>query len=166
MEDDMAVQNATLLIQEFVSAALRLGICCNVRHDSQPAPHKGKALPSSDCAVYVFTLSEGYGKRTGAGANRALKVGKAGPKCNARFQSQHYSSRAAPSTLAATLLKAQILWPFIGISSLDEAMVRRWIENNTDRDNFYLASSDAHLLGKLETYLKGRLGPIFEGGTE
>jgi hypothetical protein len=68
--------------------------------------------------------------------------------------------------LAATLLKAQILWPFIGISSLDEAMVRRWIENNTDRDNFYLASSDAHLLGKLETYLKGRLGPIFEGGTE
>jgi hypothetical protein len=116
--------------------------------------------------VYVFTLSSKYGATTSAGANRALKVGKAGLNCSARFQSQHYSPRAAPSTLAATLLKTKVLWLFIGISSLDESNVRSWIEQNTDRDNFLLASEDAHLLGKLETYLKGRLGPVFEGGTE
>ena len=53
----------------------------------------------------------------------------------------------------------------MGISSLDESNVRPWIEQNTDRDNFMLASEDAHLLGKLETHLKGRLVPVFEGGT-
>ena len=116
--------------------------------------------------MYVFTLSSAYGATTAAGANRALKVGKAGVNCSARFQSQHYSPRAAPSTLAATLLKTRILWPFIGIASLDESNVRGWIEQNTDRDNFFLSAEDGQFLGKLETYLKGRLGPIFEGGTE
>jgi hypothetical protein len=64
------------------------------------------------------------------------------------------------------MLKTKILWSYIGITSLDESNVRSWIEHNTERDNFYLNASDAHLLGKLETYLKGRLGPVFEGGTE
>lgn len=162
----MAVENIQDLIREFVAALQPLTLAGGVQHDHQPAPHKGKALPSTQCAVYVFTLSSKYGATTKAGANRALKVGKAGLNCNARFQSQHYSPRAAPSTLASTLLKTNVLWPFIGISSLDESNVRVWIEQNTDRDNFLLASEDAHLLGKLETYIKGRLGPIFEGGTE
>jgi hypothetical protein len=63
-------------------------------------------------------------------------------------------------------LKTKILWPFIGISSLDESNVRGWIEQNTDRDNFLITADGEHLLGKLGTYLKGRLGPVFEGGTE
>jgi hypothetical protein len=160
------MENPAGLIQDFTSAVRGLGLTCTVRHEHQPAPHKGKALPTGECAVYVFTLSDGYGRGTTAGANRALKVGKAGLNCNARFQSQHYSTKAAPSTLAGTLLKTKILWPYIGITSLDESNVRSWIEHNTERDNFYLHGSDAHLLGKLETYLKGRLGPVFGGGTE
>jgi hypothetical protein len=78
-----------------------------------------------------------------------LKVGKAGANCNARFQSQHNSTKAAPSTLAATLLKTKILWPYVGIASLDESNIRAWIEANTERDNFYLRADDAHLLGSL-----------------
>ena len=162
----MGVENPAGLIQDFTSALRGLGLTCTVRHEHQPAPHKGKALPTSESAVYVFTLSPGYGRSTAAGANRTLKVGKAGVNCSARFQSQHYSANAAPSTLAATMLKTKILWSYIGITSLDESNVRSWIEHNTERDNFYLNASDAHLLGKLETYLKGRLGPVFEGGTE
>jgi hypothetical protein len=162
----MAIENPVGLISEFVAALQPSTLARTVQHNQQPAPHKGKPLPSEQCAVYVFTLSSKYGATTSAGANRALKVGKAGLNCNARFQSQHYSHRAAPSTLARTLLKTTVLWSFIGISSLDEFNVRSWIEQNTDRDNFMLASEDAHLLGKLETYLKGRLGPVFEGGTE
>jgi hypothetical protein len=162
----MAVENPAGLIQDFTSAVQALGLTCVVRHDHHAAPHKGKALPVGECAVYVFTLSPGYGRNTVAGANRALKVGKAGVNCSARFQSQHYSTKAAPSTLAATLLKTKILWPYIGITLLDESNVRLWIEHNTERDNFYLNTSDTHLLGRLETYLKGRLGPVFEGGTE
>lgn len=162
----MAVETPSSLISEFVAALQPLTLAHPVQHQHQPAPHKGKALPADQCAVYVFTLSSKYGATTNAGANRALKVGKAGINCSARFQSQHYSPKAAPSTLAATLLKTKVLWTFIGISALDDSNVRLWIEQNTDRDNFLLASEDAHLLGKLETYLKGRLGPVFEGGTE
>lgn len=162
----MAIQNASQLIEGFRSALEPLGLGCAVEHEHQPAPHKGTALPVGRCAVYVFTLSIKYGAQTQAGANRALKVGKAGVRCSARFQSQHYSPKSAPSTLAATLLKTKVLWPYIGIKSLDELSVRSWIEQNTDRDNFLLRAEDGHLLGKLETYLKGRLGPVFEGGTE
>jgi hypothetical protein len=64
------------------------------------------------------------------------------------------------------LLKTKILWPYIGIASLDESNVRAWIEANTKRDNFYLQAEDEQLLGKLETYMKGILGPVLEGGTE
>jgi hypothetical protein len=39
-----------------------------------------------------------------------------------------------------------------------------WIRENTDRDNFYLLDGDQPLLGELERYLRGRLGPVFEGG--
>ena len=79
---------------------------------------------------------------------------------------EHYGTRTAPSTLALTLLKTTVLWPYLGVVSLDESNVRAWIEQNTDRDNFLLAAEDEPILGKLETYLKGRLGPVFEGGTE
>lgn len=162
----MAVENPAGLIREFLAALQPLRLAGTVQHDHQPAPHKGKQLPSNQCAVYVFTLSSKYGATTSAGANRALKVGKAGAKCSARFQSQHYGTRTAPSTLALTLLKTTVLWPYLGVVSLDESNVRAWIEQNTDRDNFLLAAEDEPILGKLETYLKGRLGPVFEGGTE
>jgi len=162
----MAVQSPSTLIEGFMEALAPLGFSCQVRHESQPAPHKGKPLPRGECAVYVFTLTKSFGEQTTAGAHRALKVGKAGLRCSARFQSQHYSPNAAPSTLAATLLKTNVLWPFIGIAALDANSVRHWIEANTDPDNFFLTDVDAHLLGKLETFLKGYLGPVFEGGTE
>jgi hypothetical protein len=151
----MAVQNPSELIEGFRSALQSLGLDCAIQHEHQSAPHKGKPLPVGRCAVYVFTLSPKYGAETQAGANRALKVGKAGVNCSARFQSQHYSPKAAPSTLAATLLKTKILWPFIGITTIDVSNQRNWIEQNTDRDNFFLHAGDEHLFGKLETFLKG-----------
>lgn len=92
----MAVENPAGLISEFIAALQPLTVAHPVQHNHQPAPHKGKALPAEQCAVYVFTLSSKYGTTTGAGANRALKVGKAGLNCNARFQSQHYSPEPPP----------------------------------------------------------------------
>ena len=53
------------------------------------------------------------------------------------------AAASVPGTLAATLLKTKILWPYIGITSLDESGVRAWIEANTDRDNFYLKANNA-----------------------
>ena len=110
------------------------------------------------CRVRVQPILK-YGATTSAGANRALKVGKAGAKCSARFQSQHYDENAT-STLALTLLKTTVLWPYLGVVSLDELNVRAWIEQNTHRHNFLLAAEDEPILGKLETYLKAGSAPF------
>ena len=155
------------LLDDFVQAlrrAGRAGPATPISHEAQPAPHLAHSLPSGRCAVYVFSLSRTYGSGCTAGANRILKVGKAGPKSNARFQSQHYNPGAAPSTLAASLVQGFILWPYLGLNQITEAVVGDWIRQNTDRDNFYLTERDQHLLGELERYLRGRLGPAFEGG--
>jgi hypothetical protein len=135
-----------------------------IRHEVHLAPHRSGSLPAGCCAAYVFSVSESYGRRCPAGSHRVLKVGKAGVNSNARFQSQHYNPGSAPSTLAGTLARSRILWPYLGIESLDEQKVGAWIRENTDRDNFYLDVRDATLLGDLERYLRARLGPAVEGG--
>jgi len=149
------------LIDDFSAAIAPQRV--TLMHDSWPAPHAGRKLPPGKCAVYVFSLSEMYGSNVQAGVHRVLKVGKAGSNCNARFQSQHYNVKSAPSTLAGSLIRTTVLWHYLGIKSLDISGARRWIEQNTDRDNFYIDIGDEGLLGKLEKFMKGRLGPVFEG---
>lgn len=68
-------------------AHLRLSLT-DVRAELSPAPHKRPAsLPSGTQAVYTFFLGD-----------RCLKVGKAGPKTQARFTSQHYGINAPSIT--------------------------------------------------------------------
>jgi len=157
------VENLKPLICDF-AFALGATLSAPISHELQSATHQAHRLPEGKCAVYVFSLSENYGKRVPAGGNRTLKVGKVGCKSNARFQSQHYNPLSAKSNLARTLLETKILWPYLGIVEMYKSNVRRWIEETTDRDNFYLSAEDASHLSQLETYLKGRLGPVFEGG--
>lgn len=155
------------LIDDFVQAISQVGLGyprSPIIHEAQPAPHRPHALPDGKCAVYVFSLSESYGRRYQAGPHRVLKVGKAGLKSNARFQSQHYNPRSAPSTLAATLARARILWPYLGIEELSDEQAGGWIRQNTDRDNFYLETDDEELLAELERYVRARVGPVVEGG--
>jgi hypothetical protein len=134
-----------------------------IQHEFQPAPHHSHGLRKGKCAVYVFSLSEIAGSNCLAGPNRVLKVGKAGPNSNARFQSQHYDSTRARSTVAGSLLRSRILWPYLGISNLTEGIVGQWIRNNLDRDNFYLDANDEPQLPRLETYIRGILGSVLEG---
>ena len=157
------IENAQGLITDFV-LALGVPLAVPISHEAQAAPHRGHKLPEEKCAVYVFSLSKVYGNRVPAGQSRILKVGKAGCNSNARFQSQHYNPLSAPSNLAHSLLEAKIFWLYLGITEISEASVRHWIEENTDRDNFYLSARDTSNLSRLEVYLRGRLGPVFEGG--
>jgi hypothetical protein len=159
------IQNPIALISEFSNAIKDLGLACGeIQHEAQPAPHRPHRLPEGKCALYVFSLSRGYGERCPAGAGRVLKVGRAGPNSNARFQSHHYEQGRAPSTLAATLVTSTILWQYLGIIELRSEQVGDWIRANTDRDNFYFDSKDNNILAQCEKYTRGRLGPVFEGG--
>ena len=161
----MIKQPASLIshFEEALGPAGLEAVRSRVEHEAKPAPHKSHSLTTGKCAVYVFSLSKAWGSGCAAGADRVLKVGKAGLTSNARFQSQHYNPNSARSTLAGSLLRCRVLWPYLGIANLTEADVGEWIRKNVDRDNFYLDVSDQGLLGQLETYIRGVLGSMFEG---
>lgn len=131
-----------------------------VRHELLPAPHKRPAnLPPGLQAVYAFLLGD-----------HCLKVGKAGPKTQARFTSQHYGMNA-PSTLAKSILaNRQHLAAIVAgqrrgeIHALNEAAVGLWIERNTARLHIFLPSPLGALpLSLLEAFIQCRLNPVFEG---
>ena len=161
------IQDPAGLTDEFVSAVSMAGLNpprSRIEHERQPATHRPHALPAGKCAVYVFSLSERYGRQCPAGAHRVLKVGMAGLKSNARFQSQHYNPRSVGSTVAGVLLQSRVLWPYLGVKNLPEDEAGSWLRENADRENFYLEAVDAGLLRDLERYVRARLGPVLEGG--
>lgn len=158
------VRNPESLINAFREAALKCGLQCPVgiiTHEAQYAPHKPHSLPPGKGGVYVFSLSSSWGKLCPAGPDRVLKIGKAGPKSNARFQSQHYGVGRADSTLAGTLVESRLLWPYLGIEGLEDA--GEWIKCYCDRDNFYLDAAYTNLLAHLERYIRATVGSVFEG---
>lgn len=131
-----------------------------VRHELLPAPHKRpSSLAPGLQAVYAFLLGD-----------RCLKVGKAGPKTQARFTSQHYGMKA-PSTLAKSILGnpqrvADLLPPERRneVATLNEVTVGAWIERSTARLHIFLPTPVGPLpLGLLEAFVQCRLNPVFEG---
>ena len=161
------IKNASNVINGFKSALAQadLGqLRSTIEHEAQPAPHRPHSLPIGKCAVYVFSLSQSWGSGCPGGPDRVLKVGMAGPNSNARFQSQHYNPNSAGSTVAGSLTRCRILWPFLRITSLGPEEVGGWIRQHVDRDNFYLDAADKSLLRLFETYLSGTFGSVFEGG--
>jgi hypothetical protein len=132
----------------------------DVRAELLPAPHKRPSnLPPSSQVVYAFLLGD-----------RCLKVGKAGPRSQARFTSQHYGFNA-PATLAKSLLKhpnhVAVLLPLARqreLETLGETSVGAWIERNTSRFHIFLpTSAEALALSLLKAFLQCRLQPVFEG---
>jgi hypothetical protein len=144
---------ANILVGDFLKIAALAGVNLNaddVYVEQLPAPHKSPTkLPTGKMAVYIFV----YG-------DIVLKVGKVGPKSNARYTSQHYTG-SAPSTLAKSLITRG---GEIGVDELDMTTVSLWIKENTDRMNILLnADIGMPVLGLLESYLHCRLQPVFEG---
>ena len=142
------------VIQDFRRVAAFAGVALDddkIAVEVLPAPHKPPSnLPKGKMAVYVFLYK-----------GQALKVGKVGPKSQARYVSQHYNAGSARSTLAASLLKHSAVIGIVGLGS-DEAS--EWIKLNTDRVN-YIMDSDLGIpvLTLLEAFLQCRLRPVFEG---
>lgn len=123
----------------------------DIRIEVLPAPHKPPSrLPAGTMAVYVFSLGSEF-----------LKIGKAGPRSQARYTSQHYNPRSAASTLALSLLTDPD-GPARG--QADEATIGGWIRANVDRVNFIIKDSlGIHVLTLLESFLQCRLRPRYEG---
>lgn len=160
------IESPTDLVDGFTKAALLASLIQTppiLTHELLQAPHRPpSSMPPDQCAVYVFSLSSRYGQSCPAGPNRVLKVGKVGVKSAARFCSQHYLPNSANSNLAKSLLNERVLWPYLGITNLDELNVKDWMLANLDRDHIFV-SQNSGLEREIERFFRGRLGPVFEG---
>ena len=134
-----------------------------IRTEIQKAPHRASPLPKGWQGVYMFRYSSVW-----------LKVGKAGPNSNARWQSQHYSPRAAVSNLAYSLLRyarpAEVEDPRLPASlkvqleRVGPDEIGDWIKQHTARCNLLLdARVDQSVLAHLENLAIAALRPVFEG---
>jgi hypothetical protein len=143
---------ATLAAVELPPAEVRLELL--------PAPHRPPyALPQGTQAVYAFLVDRG-----------CLKVGKAGPKTEARFTTQPYGL-GAPRTLAESLLRYHALAARLlpaeratELEGLTEASVGAWLKHNTSRLHLFVpADAGALVLTLMEGFMLCRLQPVFEG---
>ena len=122
----------------------------DIRVEALPAPHTPTRLLAGQMAVYVFTHGDDV-----------LKVGKVGPKSQARYTSQHYNPGSAKSTLAASMIADA---ERLGLGEVDIAEIGNWIRSNVDRVNILLpASLGIRVLTLLEGFLQCRLRPRYEG---
>jgi hypothetical protein len=111
-------------------------------------PHKTEILPKGKMAVYAFF----YG-------NECLKIGKAGPKSNARYNSQHYNPESSKSNLAKSLVNDS---EFNDKVNLDN--VSQWIKENTQRINVLIDQKVGILvLNFCEVFLQLYFKPRYEG---
>lgn len=142
------------VIEDFRAVAKLAGIAVeprNIEIETLPAPHVPPTrLPPGKMAVYVFSRND-----------TCLKVGKVGPKSQARYTSQHYNPGSAMSTLAGSILadrKAGVL------TDITESNVGDWIKEHVDRVNILLDMRlGVHVLTLLEAFLQCRLQPKYEG---
>lgn len=142
------------IILDFVRVAGLAGLDVkgkDIQIERLPAPHTPPAtLPKGKMAVYVFHWND-----------QCLKVGKVGPKSQARYTSQHYSPNSSNSNLAKSILKDVST---LGIDGITDQTVGHWIKRNIDRVNFLIPESlGIPLLSLLEAFLQCRLKPRFEG---
>ena len=142
------------VLAEFATVARLAGVSLkpgDMRVEELPAPHAPPTrLPGGHMAVYVFSLGA-----------EVLKVGKVGPKSQARYTSQHYNPGSAQSTLAASMIgDAERL----GLGDAERASIGSWIRSNVDRVNILIpADHGVPVLTLLESFLQCRLRPRYEG---
>ena len=145
-------------IEDAVNSFLRVAeLACNpisrneIEIEYLAAPHRPPTrLPANRMAVYGFW-----------GDGAWLKIGKAGPKSNARYTSQHYNPGSAQSTLAGSLMNDPRM---LTVDGFDPKAVGDWVKIATHRVNILLPSHRRkELMALLEAFLHLRLSPRYEG---
>ena len=142
------------LVTDFRQVAKLAGVditAASITREMSRKPHiPPTELRSGKMAVYVFLWDDD-----------CLKVGKVGPKSQARYTSQHYNPNSSNSNFAKSILKEKTK---LGLHNLTESTVGDWIKSNTDRLNIELDESwGIPLLSLLEVFLQCRLKPKFKG---
>lgn len=157
------INNAQQLVDDFVADynthapdPVRGG---DIQHTYTPAAQGKSVRLRGGAAVYVFSTVAHH--VAPVGANRVLKVGRAGANSAPRFSYQHYSARGNGSTLAGAIARTPMLHRYLGVNR--DAGV--WLLQRADRDDFHFAPGREGAAKAFEVYARARLGPVFEGST-
>lgn len=149
VEDDTGYASQLEQIIRGVTAALGRELESGYEIVDRGQPHAPKALPNGKMGIYAFLYNDAF-----------LKIGKAGPKSNARFFSQHYRADGAPSTLAKSLLADESM-AHLGLTAEN---VGDWIRQNTRRIDILLDERlGIFALELIEAALHYRYEPRYEG---
>lgn len=139
------------------------GSSVEVRFQQNGDSHRPTVLPKDMQGVYVF-LTEDH----------CFKVGKAGPKSKARWNSHHYNlDTKTPSTFAKSIVKDKNHFKSYfakdkhsEIDGLNKENIKDWIRANISRIEFLLPEENGPLeLNFLEALIQYKLKPIYEGKT-
>ena len=139
-------------------------ITCRAQYFEKGNTHKPTTLKMDEKGVYVF-LTENY----------CFKVGKAGPKSQARWNSQHYNlDTSTPSTFPKSIMqnlnRFKKFFPKNKHAEIDELCkqnIKQWIKENVSRIEFVIfANEPKHALNLLEALVQFRLRPKYEGRDE
>lgn len=123
--------------------------------------HNPTSLRTGMCGVYAFMT-----------ADWCFKVGKAGPKSKARWNSHHYNlDETTPSTMPKSIIKNRDrfkeCFPEAKHSEIDQIKkenIQQWIKDNMSRIEFLMMDQgDGLALNLLEALVQFHLKPIFEG---
>jgi len=106
-------------------------------------------LPDDRAAVYSFIYNGEF-----------LKIGKANKKSQARYTSQHYSCKAAQSTLAKSICEDTQMQ----IHGVNADNVKEWIMQNTRRINILVKCKNSEwATGLIEAIMHYKYMPRYEG---
>ena len=133
----------------------------SVTYMPKGSTHQPTSLQTGSCGVYVLMSEE-----------HCFKVGKAGTKSKARWNSHHYNlDDTTPSTLPKSIIRdkekfkrffAKEFHP--GIDALSKSNVQDLIKNNLYRIEFLMKDNDDKFaLNLLEALAQFHLKPVFEG---
>ena len=112
-------------------------------------PHKTNKLPNGKMAVYIFFYKD-----------ECLKIGKAGPNSNSRYENQHYDPNKSGSNLAKSILFDETF----NVKSISNKNIGDWIKNNTKRINILLnKETGIFVLNFVEAYFQLKFKPKYEG---
>ncbi len=149
---DMTTSSIKNTISNFIEALALSGkqIDINkIKINNLGCPHDPTPLPSGNMAIYIFIHGD-----------IVYKIGKVGPKSNARFQTQHYFPESSKSNLAKSLLDDETS----PCCNLPPTEIGSWIKQNLTRIDLMLDSNiDVSVLNFFEAFLHCRYVPKYEG---
>ena len=136
--------------QELIKMVNLAGIKFNeeqIKIDDLGCPHTPNHLPDGKMAVYAFFCGD-----------KCLKIGKAGPKSDARFFSQHYTGKSN-SNLRKSLLADKTLEKIVSANNIEN-----WIKEKLQRIDVLIDQDvGIFVLNFCEAFLQLLFRPHYEG---